>query len=81
MDYQGELDKSGKATGIGRLYFPFVDEIFYQGNFTDGKMCGSGRFFYVNQTILYEGNVKNDSWTGSGIKYHNDGYKIYDGNF
>ena len=81
LDYEGELNPSGQPTGTGRLYFPFVDQLFYLGPFVSGKMHGHGKFFYTNQTLLYEGDVANDAWTGLGTKFHISGSKIYHGDF
>lgn len=81
LDYIGNLDAHSRPHQFGRLHFPGTSQLFFEGNFLEGKIDGYGRTFWIDKQVLYEGNMENDSWNGYGIKYNENGGKLYEGSF
>ena len=55
--YEGEVNAQGLPHGHGKA--TFVDGRKYEGEFTDGKMEGTGRFVQKSGDV-FEGKMKND---------------------
>ena len=55
--YEGEVNSQGLPHGHGKA--TFVDGRKYEGEFTDGKMEGTGRFLQKSGDV-FEGKMKED---------------------
>jgi len=79
--YQGFIDSStGLYEGNGRIKFlnPSLSTQIYSGTFSQGKLTGSGTFWYSDGTI-YKGQVVDGKRNGMGSLYASNGKFQYDG--
>jgi hypothetical protein len=85
--YQGKLDRQGKRTGQGVIYFKpegYLQEEkqLYRGSFKNNVYHGHGTLYYPGtETIAYIGRFKEGLRHGRGIEFDLQGRKIYQGTF
>lgn len=78
LKYDG-MFKDGKYHGTGTYYVS--NRKIYSGEWNEGKRCGKGTSYGVNEQIKYEGDWENDRMSGVGRLYDDTGNIKYEGEF
>lgn len=63
-------DNQFKIEGKGKL--TFADGSVYEGDFSDGKMHGKGRYQWANTGHWFEGEYTRNFKDGPGVYYYSE---------
>jgi hypothetical protein len=58
-----------------------IEQLRYEGEFTEGEWTGTGSFYYTNGQPFYTGEIKNRMLEGKGTFYLLNGLKSHEGHF
>ena len=70
--------------GFGKVkeYYFNNDQLYFEGEYKDGKKSGYGKVFYNNGILGYEGELLNDKPNGKGKEYYyGNGVLKYEGHY
>ncbi|MBR9953508.1 hypothetical protein KE531_07690 [Eubacteriaceae bacterium Marseille-Q4139] len=73
--------KAGAPNGEIKLYYPYSNQVQYEGKAQKGEYSGKGTSYYITGQVQYKGSFKNGEYSGSGTLYEKDGTIIHKGKF
>lgn len=79
--YMGEVNEDEIPDGCGMMYYKSINNLYYYGDFVDGRIEGYGTEYYENGSLLYEGEFLNGIANGYGKLYLENGNIGYEGEF
>ncbi len=80
--YQGYCDDKLNYHGEGKLYYDNEqNNIYYEGNFENGRYHGEGKIYNEDGVMIYEGNFKLNKRSGDGKSYYPNSQIEYEGNW
>eukprot|EP01035_Chromulina_nebulosa_P020106 gene20106-26105_t len=85
--YEGKLDREGRRTGPGTIYFKpegylSAERIIYRGGFKNNQYHGHGTLYWPGTDVLrYVGRFNKGEMHGRGIEFDKNGLKTYQGYF
>ena len=69
-----------KKYGKGKEFYD-TGELFFEGQFLNGKRNGTGKEYYKNGRIGYVGEYSNGKENGKGIEYYDNGEILFEGEY
>ncbi len=79
--YMGEVNEEEIPDGCGIMYYKSIDNLYYSGDFVDGRIEGYGMEYHESGSLLYEGEFLNGTANGYGKLYFENGNIGYEGEF
>lgn len=80
--YQGFCDNKLNYNGKGMIYYDNEqNNIYYEGNFENGRYHGEGKIYNEEGVMIYDGNFKLNKRSGDGKSYYPNSQIEYEGNW
>ena len=80
IKFVGTFDENNRRTGYWKKYYPNGD-IWYNGNYLNGKPEGYWEGYWSNGNLMYKGNYLNGKADGYWERYYSNGKIEWKGNY